>query len=300
MSVQSTSTPNSGRLNIVRPLRLPSPDRYLTSQRDPHNSPTKSINIHWQSSTEQWKSTVSFDPWQPSPLDPVVEQRAPNQTTFGAPHPNHKGASLSLAAKASEVDRYSLSRGSNAAMLEQERSIRAALLGLPYPTHDSNPLFPRKAVQGTQGEKEFPLPIGHGSIWAPKKGEGVTTRSRSPFLCPAELSHLPPKPSDPPPSYVDKPQTQDWPALGESRSTPTAKCPTSSCDTPVPSQAGSRYSEVAADVPGAESKSTDTVRPGKWGQLGRATEAGKSKVISPRPIRVSLGSRRAHSQASIA
>lgn len=186
-------------------------------------------------------------------------------------------------------------------MLEQERSIRAALCGLPYPSHDTSRAYPSKpaqASQASQAERDYPMPIGHGSIWAPKKEDGVNTRSRSPFLTQPELSHLPPKPCDPPPSYVDKPQAQEWPSLSETKSSPPSKWPASSCDTSAPSQAATRYSDVATDAPLTETKSNETVRPTKWGQLGKSADAGKPKVIAPRPVRVSLGSKRSHSQAN--
>ncbi|EJT48024.1 hypothetical protein A1Q1_02940 [Trichosporon asahii var. asahii CBS 2479] len=276
MSVQTTSTDHSGQ----------------STHRDAHSSPTDSINIHWQSSTEQWKSTVSFDPWQPNPFDPVVDQRASNALSFGAPHPSLKGTSISFSAKATEVDRYSLSRGPRAAMLEQERSIRAALCGLPYPSHDANRAYPFKPAHGAQGDREHPMPIGHGSIWAPKEEDGVNIRSRSPFLTQAELSHLPPKPCDPPPSYVDKAQAQEWPALGETKSMPLSKWPATSCDTSAPSKTATRYSDVATDAPPTENKSHDTIRVNKWGNLGKAADTGKSKVVAPKPVRDASGSRR--------
>lgn len=183
-------------------------------------------------------------------------------------------------------------------MLEQERSIRAALCGLPYLSHESNRAYPIKPTHGVQGDRDFPTPIGQGSIWAPKKEDGVNTRSRSPFLTQVELPHLPPKPCDPPPSYADKPQAQEWPALGDTKITPPSKWPLSSCDTSAPSQTVTRHSVVATDAPLSEIKWTDTIRANKWGNLGKSTEAGKPKVVAPKPIRVSMGSKRSHGQAN--
>lgn len=183
-------------------------------------------------------------------------------------------------------------------MLEQERSIRAALCGLPYPSHDAARPYPIKPTHGAQGDRDFQMPIGHGSIWAPKKEDGVNTRSRSPFLTHAELSHLPPKPCDPPPSYVDKSQVQEWPALGETTTTPPAKWPPSSCDTSAPPQTAIPCSDVATDIPLTETKSNDTIRGNKWGNLGKSADAGKAKVAAPKPIRVSMVSKRSHSQAN--
>lgn len=126
----------------------------------------------------------------------------------------------------------------------------------------------------------------------------MNIRSRSPFLTQAELSHLPPKPCDPPPSYVDKAQAQEWPALGETKSMPLSKWPATSCDTSAPSKTATRYSDVATDAPPTENKSHDTIRVNKWGNLGKAADTGKSKVVAPKPVRVSMGSKRSHSQAN--
>lgn len=184
-------------------------------------------------------------------------------------------------------------------MAEQGRCIRAALSGLPYVPADSTSVYSVNVVPGSRSEGDLPMPIGHGSAWAPKKKGSVDSRSRSPFTTPTpEPCHLPPKPCDAPPSYVAEPQAQEWPALGETRlasaTTPSAGS-NAARDTAAP---GFRYSEVAGDTSASHPKPNDAIRPGRWGQLGKSSDVGKPMVIAPKPVRVGAGSKRSPSQAS--
>lgn len=267
-----------------------------------HSRSSNILNFQWQASAEEWKGTASsFDPWQPSSLDPIVKQRPPNSTDYGVPRATFKAKSFSILGKASDINSCASLRGPSAAMLEQERSIRAALCGLPCGSHDGDIIHPNS--QGSLVNSNTHNPVGYLSIWAPKQGEGVSARARTPLLSLQELSHLPPKPCDPLPSSADKSQAQEWPALGDTRSTPPSNLPALSSDTSAPpqtSQTGARYSDVANEAHRNDTKSTETIRPGKWGQLSKMPESGKPSILAPKPIRVTLGSRRSSSQTSSA